>query len=478
MLRYLRILEEIFLSGNYMSFHVSLLAHIASFRAKRDRMTKPGPFLPVFLLLVVVIWNGRESEAFHFGGVGACEGCHTMHNTLDGMPMTERSPSAGRYLLRGQDQSSICLNCHNAADIVPTGYHVSTDESRLLAGPPVELTPGGDFAWLKRDYNWIPSAGSSAQSSPGERHGHNIVAEDFNFYADTTYLSAPGGTYPSSILSCISCHDPHGTYRRDSAGSITTTGKPIIGSGSYPKSQDPTDKFDVGVYRLLGGRNYSPKSLGGIFAFINNPPAAVAPFFYNRSEAYTQTRVAYGSGMSEWCLNCHQNINVLLIHRNPMDPNNTFKNFHPSGYTAVIDATKANNYDTYVKTGDLTGSASSAYLSLVPFEEQTSNYATLKKHALTDDSYLYGPEANISNVTCLTCHRAHASGWDGIMRWNAESQYIVFNGNYSQEGQVYQPYGQGRTEAEARRAYYDRPASKFGTNQDSLCNKCHLGTYP
>jgi hypothetical protein len=112
----------------------------------------------------------------------------------------------------------------------------------------------------------------------------------------------------------------------------------------------------------------------------------------------------------------------------------------------------------------------------VPFEEGTSDYTTLKAHAKTDDSYLDGPSGS-ANVMCLTCHRAHASGWDGGTRWNAETDFIVSNGFYSQQGNVYQPYGQGRTEAEALQAYYGKPASTFGLNQDTLCNKCHIGDY-
>jgi hypothetical protein len=151
---------------------------------------------------------------------------------------------------------------------------------------------------------------------------------------------------------------------------------------------------------------------------------------------------------------------------------------HPAGNSAKLGGVKADNYNIYVKTGDLSGLANTSYLSLVPFEEGTADYNALKTHARTDDSWLVGPDNTSAQVTCLTCHRAHASGWDGIMRWNADTDYIEFNGAYSQEGQPYQPYGQGRTEAEATRAYYDRPATKFAPAQDTLCNKCHIGVYP
>jgi hypothetical protein len=150
---------------------------------------------------------------------------------------------------------------------------------------------------------------------------------------------------------------------------------------------------------------------------------------------------------------------------------------HASGNEAKLGITRMNNYYNYINTGTILSSPSSTpYLSLVPFEEGTSDYTTLKAHAKTDNSYLDGPNS-AANVMCLSCHRVHASGWDGIMRWNAETDFIVSNGFYSQQGQAYQPYGQGRTETEATQAYYNRPAAVFGLNQDTLCNKCHIGDY-
>ena len=57
--------------------------------------------------------------AFHSGGVAECEGCHTMHNSLEGAAVTSALPQyqSGPYLLKGSDQSSACLNCHNSAEV-------------------------------------------------------------------------------------------------------------------------------------------------------------------------------------------------------------------------------------------------------------------------------------------------------------------------------------------------------------------------
>jgi hypothetical protein len=427
-----------------------------------------------------IMGAATESAAFHNGGVGPCEGCHTMHNSFQGAAINNKS-TPQTYLLREADSSSTCLYCHeHQNDVGPTTYHISTPGAELLPGmPPKQLTPGGDFGWLKKTYTWYDSAGDpTLHSSPGDRHGHNIVASDFSYFADATNTSAPGGNYPANKFSCISCHDPHGKYRRNMDGSITTTGKPTVDSGSFVSSPDPTSTTAVGAYRLLGGKSYQPRSLAGPYQFVNDPPAAVAPDSPNRAEDVTQTRVAYGSGMSEWCQNCHPTMHML---GGDLGPTNLQ---HASGSAAKFFQPYQDNYNKYIADGNVlsTPDPSSSYLSLVPFEEGTSDYAVLKTHAKTDDSYLYGPDAS-SQVTCLSCHRAHASGWDGITRWNAVTSLIISNGtvstgSYAQEGLAYQPYGQGRTEMEALRAYYGKPETKFAPIQDTLCNKCHIGVYP
>lgn len=407
--------------------------------------------------------------AFHRGGVGECEGCHTMHNSYEGAPLTPTSPvgMSGKYLLKGSDQSSVCLNCHQkAGDIGPTGFHVSTADTDMPTGtPPRQLTPGGDFGWLKKSYTWIPSLGATTQTSAGDNHGHNIVAQDYGYFPDAYRNTSPGGNYPSTYLGCTSCHDPHGIYRRLSDGSISTSGATIKGSGSLVGSADPDLQGAVGVYRLLGGVGYNPKSLSGGFAFSYNPPAAVAPDIYNRSESTTQTRVAYGSGMSDWCRNCHANIHTDAA-LTPLK--------HPAGSpNGNLSVDYTSYYDQYVKDGDMTGMEVNAYLSLVPFEAGTSNYATLK--SIVTNTPTKGPSTTDGTpaVMCLSCHRAHASGWDGSMRWNNQTANIVYNGKYSQETDAFQPYGQGRNSLEAQKAYYDIPATLFSSTQRPLCYKCH-----
>lgn len=428
------------------------------------RLLRSTTKILLLIILAIFAWD-ETATAFHSGGVGPCDACHAMH-VAGGLPDA---------LLRASDAGSTCLHCHeHTGDVGPTKHHVSTALADMPQGvPPRQMTPAGDFGWLRKSYAWTPAAGQLPLTSSGDKHGHNVVANDYFYAPDMLNAAAPGGTYPSASLTCISCHDPHGKYRRNADGTVSTSGASVGSSGSYAAGPDPQAGFSVGTYRMLGGRGYQPKTTAGNFSFLNDPPAAVAPSEYNRSEAATQTRVAYGTGMSEWCQNCHTAMHTVVFPGGASGAET-----HPVGAAGRIDSGIAANYNSYIRTGNLAGTVTTAYLSLVPFEEGIANYAALRAHARSDDTYLAGIESATAQIACITCHRAHASGWDGAMRWNAKTEYIVYNGFYAQEGQAYQPYGQGRTELEALRAYQDMPASRFGLNQDSLCHKCHPGANP
>lgn len=427
--------------------------------------------------------------AFHDGGAAYCEGCHTMHNSSGNKAMgNTRAPLTGvNYLLQGSDQSSTCLNCHGKPATGAGGYHILTTDATAGGTVPANYTPGGDFAWVKETFSAVASYGAPI-SSPGDRHGHNIVATDYGFTADATLATAPGGVYPAANLACSSCHDPHGKYRIvDAAGTIqrpvvggsatATAGDvnkslPINGSGSYGAM--PTATEAVGVYRLLAGQGYLPDSVtgvAGISAFAADPPYAVVNSTYNRKETTTDTRVAYGTGMSEWCSNCHTGIHNSAA---ALDAGTSF--LHPASSDSTLGATVLANYNAYVKSADFTGTVATAYTSMVPFEEGTKDRAALALHAVNDGTQVAGADTN-SNVMCLSCHRAHASGWDSMTRWNNKSEFLTVAGAYPGTGVVgeggYGQYSQGKTQAEVQATFYDRPATVYATYQRSLCNKCH-----
>lgn len=411
--------------------------------------------IALFVLAAWALWSALPAEAFHEGGSAECDGCHTMHNQGGGI--------ANAFLLQAAGPSAVCLNCHEGTTV--SDYRVATAGSVLIEGqPPLMMTPGGDFAWLKKNYSWLSG---TIQTEYGNRHGHNIIAPEFGYQPDSFNVTAPGGTFSASNLHCTSCHDPHGRFRVLYDGTVGVTGASISSSGSYSyngSAQNPLPGSAVGAYRLLAGVGYQPSSsFGSVFSY--NPPAAMAPSEYNRSESMTQTRVVYGNGVSLWCANCHGNF--------PGHVGTTFN--HP--VDTVLGAEIASHYNAYLKTGDLSGTDTKSFLSLVPFESplgySSSERNTMADMARNDDTNLVGPTSQ-DRVGCLTCHRAHASGWRSALRWNNDSQLLVYNGNYPgiNNGAPVE-YSMGRTESETRRAYYDRPPEYFAVNQNRLCEKCH-----
>jgi hypothetical protein len=401
----------------------------------------------LFALLAALVAVGMSTTAysFHSGGVAECGGCHSMHSPA---PV---APGVLNHLLVGTDQSSTCLTCHeHAGDTGPSSYHISTAPADMPGGvPPLQRTPGGDFGWLKKTYTFAVRGTTTVED--GATHGHNIVSIDKGYDQDPTNAEAPGGSFSAASLACNSCHDPHGKYRRLSDGTIATDGAPIIGSGSYNNSAVPAAGQAVGAYRLLAGALYSKAAFPGV-------PAAKTPSAYNRTEATTQTRTAYGVAATgghatwgNWCGTCHGDMHSTGNYVHPVDQG--------------LGSTVAGLYGTYVKSGDMGGTPANSFTSLVPFSENTGDYATLATHALNTDAQLGGPGSS-DQVNCMSCHRAHATGFPEMLRWNMENEFMVKNG-------IYQTTERGRSTAEAAAGYYDRPVTQFASYQRVLCNKCH-----
>jgi hypothetical protein len=169
--------------------------------------------------------------------------------------------------------------------------------------------------------------------------------------------------------------------------------------------------------------------------------------------------------MSEWCANCHG-----LFHGTASgSPGSEL--IHPSGAPAVLTADVVNNYNHYVTTGNFTGTPPTynpgfPYSSLTPFEEGVANLTNLAVDAVTDGTAVNKSATASNNVMCLSCHRAHATGFSHMTRWDITQTFLVDGtGAYTLSG--------GNTATDVQNAMYNRPPSNFVPYQRSLCNKCH-----
>jgi hypothetical protein len=385
--------------------------------------------LIIMAAVMLAIGMSSMASAFHGGGVAHCDGCHSMHNSADNPIGT--NATANSLLLKGSDASSTCLNCHEGTG----SYHTASDTLDALGA-------AGDFGWVKTDYTVIVR--NNPVLNEAENHGHNIVAVDFGYAADlrTDNTQAPGGTYSSSLLGCTSCHDAHGQVHDGTKGGSD----PISASGSYG-APDPTDGSILGNFRLLGDSDYEAGGSADGYNFSNDAPIAVTS---NSCNGDYGCDTAYGSGMSEWCANCHSGfLNVGTKH--------------VAGSGNGILNGIGTNYGCYIATGnwDCSQSATS-YDELVPFERGTGVART--SLSVSDTS---GPSAG-AQVMCVTCHRAHASGHENSGRWDLGAEFEA-------EAACLEAIDLPGTEA----CFYDSTgvvdiAATYGPWQRNLCNKCHV----
>jgi hypothetical protein len=407
---------------------------------------KMKKMLIAILTVTFVFCLGGIAMAFHGGGVAHCNGCHTMHNSQDGA-INANGGSVGSglnsNLTKGTDPSSTCLNCH-----VNIYTSASADGNRF--------TPGGDFYWLTRGDIPTDTRGGIATA---ESHGHNIVAVDYGYVVDPVLASGPSdGTvsYPSASLGCQSCHDPHG--KKDN----NVNPLPIAGSGSYGEvnpndnsgNVDPADGANtvLGNFRLLGGVGYDGGGVAGINFAAGDPVAVSYHGFRGNWPAETDTNhTDYGSGMSEFCANCHSGFTAdgSAAHR------------HPSSNDAHMNGEMA-NYNAYVTTGNMTGAGLTAFDRLVPFERgiiDSDNDGQPDVGLLTTNEL---GATLTSNVMCITCHRAHATAWPDSLKWDPDEELIAHSAALADPIFAAQAY------------YGDDIAVRYSNYQRSLCNKCHV----
>ena len=335
---------------------------------------------------LVTLGLAGSAMAFHSSGVAQCAGCHTMHNSQDGVPMTA---TPGDYLMKGGDPSSTCLSCH-------AEYGQMTKDGSGWGS-------GGDFYWLTKTYSW--SAHGRTSYSYGDSHGHNIIAKDFGLMdPDQTLSQAPGGSYSSTDFSCASCHDPHG--KEGNVLLLYGTQKPGFTAGA-PVLKTLSRRTTVGQSGRVSDTNH----------------------------------VAYSSGVSNWCANCHTD----FLDSAGMHPVNE-----------QLGSTIKNNYNSYVSTGVGGGNPATSYWEIVPFE-------TKEAVDVLDNARTAGPETN-SQVMCLSCHRAHATAFQDSGKWD-------FTASHLEEESHPLITDTGASQNDVDNKYYGRT---FTLEQRSLCNKCHV----
>jgi len=320
------------------------------------------------LLVMSALWLGTaQAYGFHDGGVGRCAGCHVMHGELQGQVVI----IGDEALLAASSPTDLCLTCH-------AGQNGVFGTSPL--NPPPERGAGNFVFLLEDNINDSPDG----QTNPigGHAAGHSVVSLAQGVSVDPQWPYSPGGSFPTSELSCVSCHDPHGNSS----------------------------------FRMLNGAG---PVQGGIFDFIYPAPEATGidptdPFSMETNSNHT----AYRSGMGNWCANCHGQ-----YHDNATGGRLRHE------FDAELEGTELDNYNQYNGTGDPQGgNVATAYLAAVPIEDPAST-VDRESGAVTG-----------STTMCLSCHRAHASSAPHALRWDRYVGQLSLDGVVSGSYPIPNPY--------------------------------------
>ncbi len=112
------------------------------------------------------------------------------------------------------------------------------------------------------------------------------------------------------------------------------------------------------------------------------------------------------------------------------------------------------------------------YSAMAPFEIGTNDYTALKAFPTTPTA-----AGTTSNVLCLSCHRAHATGFESMTRFYLGNEFMTVadstNAAIYDSSTTENKINTGYSVAQQTNAYNGRPATLFGPYARDYCNKCH-----
>ena len=310
---------------------------------------------------------------------GQCVNCHTMHNSQDGNHMiinttldgTSGGPHGGGYpsLTRGS-----CVGCHTGTNDVgtttPFVYSTSDPSGSILAG--------GNFYW-------VAQTGGSAK-------GHNVKGIP-DMIADDVLGSAPGDSYGTGCANschetlfvpidgdilntgCEGCHlEPkhHATQQASGAPALAANGYFRFLSGHMAGNGHGVEGIEDSDWEFTKDAGDHNEYLGKVGVHDENSDGGFEG--------------AGGNTMTGYCTGCHGNFHTQV------DGNSNWIR-HPSD--VVLPGTgEYTHYSTYdpnvpVARPDLENIAATGLVA-----------------------------NNADMVMCLSCHRAHGSSHDDMLRWD------------------------------------------------------------
>ena len=310
------------------------------------------------MVICLLLWGGGTG---YTKVTGRCDNCHTMHNSQGGINMAVNETNDAVATPYAHLTLSSCVGCHFTA--------TSIDAPKIDGEYNVDSTAGGTFR---------ESGGGHVVSDAGV---HNVDIALSTLGDDNTFTAIiPGLSTGNGMNNNVGSTDPNDLT---CAGSNGCHGKASV-AGNDPG---------------IAGFHHGGESGWRYLQIANGGAAVVGVGADDWEKAMSDGWVSgdqhnvYSSsttvGINKLCANCHPNFHGTANTqsgsnwiRHPTD------NDIPSGWSAVVDYR-----DNPFAFADLTGKTA------------TGTY--------TDSG---------AQVACVSCHRAHGTPYDDILRWDYSTQ--------------------------------------------------------
>jgi hypothetical protein len=401
----------------------------------------------------VVSGTGPLTSQYHSYDGLICTDCHTLHGSENGAAVSAGAGAGNwaggagyRELLKKGDWTDMCLSCHKegyntsaTADlpsVVNSGWTAPIVMTLNGTEPAGVSLPAGDFYYSNVD----PKKGHN----PAYTKGSMATATSKLMAADTTLGSTPpGGAITDSEWSCHSCHGMHsrfsGSYSawrqiKRKVNGIVTTGdvsglgvETVVPSDVQNASYEPIKSNSRGD---IQGTNY-----------VNLRKDGNALQGADLLADYSDTnKNIYQGGFSSFCSACHGDFHGGNGEARTADNAKTRVNStwikHPTNVTMDMSTGSKYGITTYkaaVTNAQGTNPNPVGYDWRYPLVKADADFTVKSTVAsMTDAATL----ATTDRMSCLTCHKAHASQYENMTRWDTNAHSFIANGATDFEGQV------------------------------------------
>jgi hypothetical protein len=399
---------------------------------------------------------GPNSQQYHSYDGLICTDCHTLHASEDGAastmagyaPVAGGSGGNGHLLYRG-DITDMCLSCHKEGQNTSgTAALPSVVNSGWVA--PVVMSLSGTYA------GGSMPAGDFYYSNADPKKGHNpaytydpnglpATATSIFMAADGTLGSTPPGNQGSWVEKEWSCHSCHGMHQRFSPTYTAyrqikrkVNGIVHTGCDQTVGTVDDTgycDSTKVGT-TAAGYEAIKSNSRGHIDAATlaynstrkDGNPNEGASLWQAESDL---NKNVYRGGFSSFCSTCHGNFHGGAGETRTTDNGKTRANGewlrHPTS-VKMNEAGSSYGISTYTKQVSNTQTTAPnpvGYDWKYPLVQPDADFTVSSAVAAAGNSLT---AIGDDRIMCLTCHRAHASQFENMTRWDTNAHSFIADG--------------------------------------------------